>query len=156
MCTCLIFQHMLVKCTVHRSTHALTSYFSTGFLIWHMSACCTGLGLHSAQYTCLLCLLRSPHVSYFFTCLIRLFWPQHVSYFRICLHCPKGKRFSAVEHEKQQGRCDTTRNISCSITFSLHFMLYCGNFDNFSNSVLCQFRPSNVSYFCTCLLLWPT
>ena len=38
---------------------------------------------------------------------------------------------------KCRGKRDTTRNISCSISFSsIHFMLYRGNFVCFFNSVV--------------------
>ena len=35
----------------------------------------------------------------------------------LTLHCPKGYHYSAIHHEMQRGKQDTSRNISCRILF---------------------------------------
>ena len=59
----------------------------------------------------------------------------------------------------KRGKRDTTRNISCTVLhrFPLQFMLYRGNLDYFSNSVLTSILTSHsiitVLYVVACLLI---
>ena len=59
------------------------------------------------------------------------------------LHCPKDNRFSVIEHEIEKKII--LRGIFHVVSrFPVHFLLYHGNLDYFSDSVQCWFLSSTV------------